>query len=55
MKKVTLTLLLFVCITSAAALSLLQQPSYRLASQPACQAYVGGCYMPAPSIHRLLP
>ncbi|TWC38577.1 hypothetical protein FBY03_10674 [Pseudomonas sp. SJZ079] len=56
MKNPATVLLLVICVASAAALSLLlTHPAYRVASQPACQAYVGGCYMPPPSIHRLLP
>lgn len=56
MKNPAIVLLILACVSGAAALSLLlTQPAYRVASQPACLAYVGGCYIPPPSIHRLLP
>lgn len=56
MKKTTIALLILVSASSTATLSLLlkDQP-YRLAGMTACQAYVGTCFMPAPSIHQLLP
>ncbi len=56
MKKLMIALLILVSAGSAATLSLLlkDQP-YQLTAMSACQAYAGSCFIPAPSIHQLLP